>query len=770
VTDDIPVPEGYRIEPFGQEGGPTAEDLLNMWVRGEALDADTAGRRVHEVVLVAIGPGEELAGAISAHLERSRQLLLNLWHLATFVERAHRKAYVGAVLTLHARDHLAQRHAAGDDQQGAGVVLELQHQQLRAHLDKTERAGFTFVGQTHGGHARWIDYFPGVLAPQPPAAAAPAEPVPAAPAATAPPPREVHGPVFVVAAPGSGAVWLRDALADSADLVAVDGDRAVAQAAPGLDPSGPDGSRLDDAAATPEVAAALREALAPAAGEGRPLVHGVHHAVRVPFLQAVFPDATFVFLHRDPAEAVPAALAGWESGEQLRAPGWRSLRDVPLPEVVAAQWEAATRIAVADLQRLSAERWSVADHATVCADPADELARLARFAGVRWEPEAETPPPVPEEAPAPAGEDVRAALRRTRDTAAVARTLFASEAPPAPAAAPTVPAPADGAIRSAATDSLAAVLAQIHASLLVSAPRAGTVAVVRRAGEGVNTHLTAIAGATGMAARDDRLAIATPYGVAGYRDIPSARTLLPGNLGRDACFVPHRLEHTGDLGAGEVAYAGDELWLVATRFSCLATLDDRYSFVPRWRPPFVTELAAEDRCHLSGLSVVDDQVRYVTALGATDTPRGWRDGVEGGGVVIDVRDDRTVASGLAMPFSPRWHRDRLWVLLAREGALAVVDPGDGTVEIVARVPGFARGLALHGSLAFVGVSALRGEADNRCGVWVVDVGTGATVAFQEFTAGVDEVADVHLLPGLAFPEVVAAGSDAARNAFVLPPP
>ena len=28
----------------------------------------------------------------------------------------------------------------------------------------------------------------------------------------------------------------------------------------------------------------------------------------------------------------------------------------------------------------------------------------------------------------------------------------------------------------------------------------------------------------------------------------------------------------------------DELWLVNTRFSCLATLDHEHSFVPRWRP------------------------------------------------------------------------------------------------------------------------------------------------------------------------------------------
>ena len=64
--------------------------------------------------------------------------------------------------------------------------------------------------------------------------------------------------------------------------------------------------------------------------------------------------------------------------------------------------------------------------------------------------------------------------------------------------------------------------------------------------------------------------------------------------------------------------AGDELWVVNTRFSCLCTLDRSASFAPRWRPPFVTALEPTDRCHLNGLGMVDGRPRYVTALGETD--------------------------------------------------------------------------------------------------------------------------------------------------------
>ena len=93
----------------------------------------------------------------------------------------------------------------------------------------------------------------------------------------------------------------------------------------------------------------------------------------------------------------------------------------------------------------------------------------------------------------------------------------------------------------------------------------------------------------------------------------------------------------------ELAWAGDELWLVNTAFSCLCTLDLEHSFVPRWRPPFISSLAAEDRCHLNGVAMDDGRPRYVTAMSETDEPQGWRPGKATGGCLIDVTSGVTVA-------------------------------------------------------------------------------------------------------------------------------
>ena len=66
---------------------------------------------------------------------------------------------------------------------------------------------------------------------------------------------------------------------------------------------------------------------------------------------------------------------------------------------------------------------------------------------------------------------------------------------------------------------------------------------------------------------------------------------------------------------------------------------------PRWRPPFVTALEPTDRCHLNGLGMVDGRPRYVTALGETDAPAGWRANKARGGILMDVDSGEVITRG-----------------------------------------------------------------------------------------------------------------------------
>lgn len=350
---------------------------------------------------------------------------------------------------------------------------------------------------------------------------------------------------------------------------------------------------------------------------------------------------------------------------------------------------------------------------------------------------------------------------------------------PGPPARPAPPAPV--AFNYAQTDSFVALLRELRASLLVSTYQANKLLAVRASREGLSTLVRTFDRPMGMAADARRLALGTRKEVWFLRNAPDiAPRIEPAGL-HDACYLPRTSHVTGDIGVHEVAWVGDELWIVSTRFSCLATLSPEYSFVPRWRPPFISALAAEDRCHLNGLALVDGRPGYVTALGTTDTRDGWRADKPRGGCILDIETGEFLARGLSMPHSPRWHDHKLWVLESGTGGVVLVDRASGRRETVAQLPGFTRGCAMYGPFAFIGLSKIRPTSamdgvpiaqlrdELKCGVAVLDLRSGRTVALLEFQSAVDEIFDVQLLPSVRFPEVVGFQHETIHHTFVVPP-
>jgi uncharacterized protein (TIGR03032 family) len=347
-----------------------------------------------------------------------------------------------------------------------------------------------------------------------------------------------------------------------------------------------------------------------------------------------------------------------------------------------------------------------------------------------------------------------------------------------PGAPPAAPAAVE--FRYTQTDGFVEVLHQLRASLLITTYQANKLLVARVAGAGLSMLVRTFDRPMGLAAAGGRLALGTRKEVWLLRDAPDVAPRVEPAGRHDACFVPRSAHVTGDIAVHELAWAGEELWMVNTRFSCLCTLHPDYSFVPRWRPPFVSALAAEDRCHLNGLAVVEGRPGYVTSLGETDSPNGWRADKPRGGCLMEVSSGAVISRGLSMPHSPRWHDGRLWVLESGTGQLVLVDPATGRRQRVAELPGFARSLALAGPYAFVGLSKIRPTsamdgvplADRgeplKCGVAVVDLRGGRVAALLEFQTAVEEIFDVQLLPGLRFPEVIGFQQETIRHTFVVP--
>lgn len=278
----------------------------------------------------------------------------------------------------------------------------------------------------------------------------------------------------------------------------------------------------------------------------------------------------------------------------------------------------------------------------------------------------------------------------------------------------------------------------------------------------------------------DRLALATRHGVTLFGN---ARSLAPHYRepgAYDSLFLPRVTYHLPELNIHDIAFGNGELWVVNTRLSCLATLSALHTFEPRWRPRFVSDLAPEDRCHLNGLAVRDGCPAFVTALGATDTAGGWRDHKASGGCVIEVKSGETVLGGLAMPHSPRWHEDRLWVLNSGAGELLAVDPPQGRAEVVCALPGYTRGLAFVGSDALIGLCQIREkrtfgglpvEQRHRellCGIAVVDVRRGALRGMLRMTSECSEIYDLRFLRGVRRPNVLSVDNPQTRQAIFAP--
>jgi len=176
----------------------------------------------------------------------------------------------------------------------------------------------------------------------------------------------------------------------------------------------------------------------------------------------------------------------------------------------------------------------------------------------------------------------------------------------------------------------------------------------------------------------------------------------------DRLYLPQLGNTTGDIDIHDMAVdAEGKLIFVNTLFGCLATLSETHSFKPLWRPPFISKLAAEDRCHLNGLAMKDGRVAYVTAVSESDVADGWREHRADGGIVIDAGSNENVLRGLSMPHSPRWHQGKLWLLNSGTGDFGYVDMEAARFVTVAFCPGYMRGLSFHGDYALVGLSRPR---------------------------------------------------------------
>lgn len=331
----------------------------------------------------------------------------------------------------------------------------------------------------------------------------------------------------------------------------------------------------------------------------------------------------------------------------------------------------------------------------------------------------------------------------------------------------------DGNAVITASRGFAALLDQLGGSLAFTTYQSGRLFFVGpKPGKGLHISERRFPRPMGLAVSEDgnRLFLACQYQIYRFDNfLPPGKT---ADAGEDAVYVPRVAWFTGDLDAHDMGIGptGQPVF-VNTSFGCVAQVSDGFSFRTLWKPPFLSQIVREDRCHLNGMAVENGVPRYVTAVSRSDVTDGWRDRRQNGGIVMDVQTGETVCEGLSMPHSPRLHQGRIWVVNSGHGMLGWVDPATKTFNPVAFCPGYARGLALVGKYAFIGLSRARenrtfqglpldGElarrdVEARCGILIVDIETGAVAGWLRIEGAVTELYDVQFVPG--FRQAAAIG-------------
>jgi uncharacterized protein (TIGR03032 family) len=327
-------------------------------------------------------------------------------------------------------------------------------------------------------------------------------------------------------------------------------------------------------------------------------------------------------------------------------------------------------------------------------------------------------------------------------------------------------------------DSLIHFLKQTQLTIILTTYQSGKIMMIGEYENKLDIRYKSFPRPMGMYATDENIWVGLGHAIWQFSNFSAVAPKLDATKRYNACYMPMDIHFTADIDIHEMEM-GDELYFINTKFSCLCVKDTQSSFKPIWKPPFISSLQPTDKCHLNGLCLQDGKPRYVTALGITDEPLGWRKNKANGGILMDIQTNEILLKGLSMPHSPRWHQGKLWFLESGKGTLSWVDIKTKKVTEVVKVPGFTRGIQLINDFAFIGVSKVRESATfsglpitklskRICGIWIVNIQTGKTISYIEFTAGIDEIFAVNAVSHPTM-EILGYDNEYSQTNYIVKP-
>lgn len=219
---------------------------------------------------------------------------------------------------------------------------------------------------------------------------------------------ELSQPVFIIGAPRSGTSLLYAILRKSSSLKHWPGEAHEIWEAdyhPALRDW--ESNRLTSEDINDEAAARIRRAFFLVTGRKHRLLDKTpRNALRVSFVNALFPDARFIYLKRDGRENINSLINAWRTPRYrtyelpephsipgvdprwwkfVLYPGWRDDRNGPLEVVTAKQWIASNELAMEAFGEVDPTRWTELRYEDLVDQPEGEVERIMSFLELAFE-------------------------------------------------------------------------------------------------------------------------------------------------------------------------------------------------------------------------------------------------------------------------------------------------------------------------------------------------------------------------------------------------
>jgi uncharacterized protein (TIGR03032 family) len=361
------------------------------------------------------------------------------------------------------------------------------------------------------------------------------------------------------------------------------------------------------------------------------------------------------------------------------------------------------------------------------------------------------------------------------------------------------------------TDNFPGILKALNISLAVSSYQSTRLILLRSDGESIDTNLKAFPRPMGIYADENRITLGTLTSVIEFKrtdqildkikrgildntqkltkkvlekeqarldELKKQRDEEIANIKKaDALYLQRASLTTGMINIHDIAWGEEGLWVVNSTFSCLATLSPDSSFVARWKPPFITELVPEDRCHLNGMAMLNGKPKYVTTFNKENSKDSWSDGRIDDGTLIDIDSNEILIDGMIMPHSPKVYKNEVYLCESGLGMVWKYNPETKEKSQVVKLQGFTRGLYFYGGLMFVGLSQVRASEiknpiplakeyeETYSGIWIINLQDNSEVARLQFVGDVDQIYDLTIIPQATCPEIVTMNNSLTRHIF-----